>query len=67
MNQDGENQFLTVEDVAKRFCVDMTTIYRLAQKGKLPAIKIGSQWRFHQSSLKNWIKQQESRRKEFRP
>jgi len=51
--------YLTVGDVARRFGVNATTIYRLAQHGKLPAFKIGSQWRFSESRLDEWIADRE--------
>jgi len=47
--------YLTVEDVAKRFGVNVTTVYRLAQRGKLPAFKIGNQWRFSGHRLEEWV------------
>jgi excisionase family DNA binding protein len=46
--------YLSVEDVAKRFGVNATTVYRLAQRGDLPAIKVGSQWRFSRQALESW-------------
>ena len=52
-------QYLTVEEVAKRFGVNVTTIYRLVERGKLPAFKIGSQWRFRESRLEEWIADRE--------
>jgi excisionase family DNA binding protein len=47
--------YLSVEEVAKRFCVNPTTIYRLAQRRAIPAFKIGSQWRFSQEMLNVWV------------
>ena len=47
--------YLTVDDVARRFGVNVTTVYRLVQRGKLPAFKVGSQWRFRHSRLEEWI------------
>ena len=52
-------QYLTVEEVAKRFDVNVTTIYRLVERGKLPAFKIGNQWRFRESRLEEWITDRE--------
>lgn len=46
---------LTVTDVAKRFGVTVTTVYRLVQQGKLPGFKIGGQWRFSQAMLDSWV------------
>lgn len=52
--------YLTVEEVAKRFGVNVTTVYRLVQKGKLPAFKVGNQWRFAEARLREWIADHES-------
>jgi len=30
-------------------------VYTMAQKGKLPAFKVGGQWRFHRTDLDAWI------------
>lgn len=51
--------YLTVEEVAKRFGVNTTTVYRLVQRGKLPAFKIGNQWRFSESRLREWVADRE--------
>lgn len=53
-----EKPYLTVEDVAKRFGVTSTTVYRLAQRGTLPAFKVGNQWRFSEAMLDSWVADQ---------
>ena len=53
-----ERPYLTVEEVAKRFGVNPTTVYRLAQRGTLPAFKVGNQWRFHIDMLESWVADQ---------
>ena len=52
------NEYLSVEDVARRFGVNATTVYRLAQRGRLPAFKIGNQWRFSEEMLEAWVSEQ---------
>lgn len=47
--------FLSVEEVAKRFGVNTTTVYRLAQRGALPGFKVGNQWRFSEEMLDAWV------------
>jgi excisionase family DNA binding protein len=37
---------LTAKQVQDRLHVDSTTIYRMAADGRLPAVKVGRQWRF---------------------
>jgi len=54
----SEKTFLSVEEVAKKFGVNPTTVYRLAQRGALPAFKIGNQWRFSLEMLKVWVSDQ---------
>ena len=51
--------YLTVEDVAQRFGLNVTTVYRLAQRGKLPGFKIGNQWRFSEARLEEWVADRE--------
>ncbi len=55
-----EKGYFSVEEVAKRFGVNPTTVYRLAQKGVLPAFKIGGQWRFSEELLESWVADQVS-------
>lgn len=55
----AEKQYLTVDEVAKRFGVNATTVYRLVQHGKLPAFKVGNQWRFSEARLNEWVADRE--------
>lgn len=54
----NEDQYLSIGEVAKRMGVNTTTVYRLAQKGRLPAFKVGSQWRFSIEQLDAWVADQ---------
>lgn len=54
----GEKNYLTIEGVAKRFGINATTVYRLAQRGALPGFKMGSQWRFSEDLLESWVADQ---------
>jgi excisionase family DNA binding protein len=42
---------MTVKDVAAYLKLDERTVYNLAIKGKIPAIKIGKQWRFRRAQI----------------
>lgn len=50
-----ERTFLTVGEVAKRFGVNSTTVYRLVQRGEIPGFKVGGQWRFSPEMLEDWV------------
>jgi excisionase family DNA binding protein len=50
--------FLTIKEVARYLRVNQYTVYRLVSQKKLPAVKIGSQWRFKRSLLEEWLKNQ---------
>ncbi len=49
------SQLLTVHQVQDLLRVDRTTIYRMAQAGRIPAIRVGKQWRFDPFRLQQWL------------
>lgn len=51
----SEKPYLSIDDVAQRFGVTTSTVYRLIQRGELPGFKIGGQWRFSQAMLETWV------------
>ena len=46
---------LTAKDVQELLQVDRSTIYRMAEAGRIPAIKVGKQWRFPSGQIENWM------------
>jgi len=48
-------QLLTLEEVAEYLNVDQFTVYRLLAQKKLPAFKVGSQWRFKPEMIEAWL------------
>jgi excisionase family DNA binding protein len=51
---------LTLEEVASYLRVHPTTIYRLLKKRRLPAFRVGSDWRFNVESIDRWRIQAEA-------
>jgi len=47
--------YLTSRDVQALIRVDRSTIYRMAESGRLPAIKVGRQWRFPADAIERWL------------
>jgi excisionase family DNA binding protein len=41
-----ERQYLTASDVTRLLRIDKSTVYRMAEDGRLPGVKVGRQWRF---------------------
>jgi len=48
--------WMTLEEAAQYLKVSKDSIYRLAQKGKMPASKIGNLWRFNKKEIDEWMK-----------
>lgn len=47
---------LTIEELAEYLKISKSTLYKLAQDGKLPGQKVGRHWRFHKDGIDGWIK-----------
>jgi PTS system nitrogen regulatory IIA component len=50
-----EDDILTIEEVAKYLRVSERTVYDWAQKGEIPAGKIGTVWRFKRAEIEKWV------------
>jgi PTS system nitrogen regulatory IIA component len=49
------DEILTLDEVAKYLKVSDRTVYEWAQRGQIPAGKIGTVWRFKKSELEQWV------------
>ncbi len=49
-------EMLTARDMQALLQVDRSTIYRMAEAGQLPAIKVGKQWRFPSDQVEHWLR-----------
>ncbi len=47
---------LTTEQVANYLKIDKFTVYRLVAQKRLPAFKVGNQWRFKRALLEAWLR-----------
>ena len=48
-------EILNVDEAAELLRIPRSTVYKLAQLGKIPAQKVGRHWRFHRDTLVDWI------------
>ena len=52
-----------VGECAEYLRAPKTTIYQLAETNKIPAFKVGRQWRFRKDAIDKWILKEEKRKK----
>jgi excisionase family DNA binding protein len=57
----AEEGFLTTEDVLEYLQVNLRTVYRLIKAGRIPAIRVGRQWRFRKRDIDAWLESQRPR------
>jgi excisionase family DNA binding protein len=60
-------KLLTLEEVADYLRLSKDTVYRMASAGKLPASKVGSQWRFRKEDVDQWLEKNKNVRSDERP
>jgi len=46
--------WLTLEEAAKHLTMGRSTLYKLANEGRIPAHKAGREWRFDAQELDEW-------------
>lgn len=51
----ADDHFLTTEEVLDYLQVNLRTIYRLIKAGKIPAVRVGRQWRFRKQDIDAWL------------
>lgn len=49
-------QWLTTDEAAQYLGLGKTLVYSMAQEGKIPANKVGKQWRFNTVHLDEWLR-----------
>ena len=50
-----DHEILTLEEVAHYLRLKPQTIYKWAQERRIPAVKLGKEWRFRRSILDRWL------------
>jgi len=53
-----DNEILTIEEVAAYLRLTPQTIYKWAQEKRIPAAKLGKEWRFRKSIIDQWLDEQ---------
>jgi excisionase family DNA binding protein len=56
-----DETFLTTDEVLEYLQVNLRTVYRLIKAGKIPAVRVGRQWRFRKRDIDAWLDSQHLR------
>jgi len=48
-------ELITIQDVAAYLKMSPQTIYRMAQQGRIPAMKVQNRWRFRRGDIESWL------------
>lgn len=55
-------ELLTIDELASYLKISKHTLYKMVEKGKIPALKVANQWRFKKEDINMWLeKQRESK------
>ncbi len=49
------DQYLTLDEVARKLKVNKQTVYRMARRKQIPAVKFGKMWRINENELKKML------------
>ena len=56
MGKSPPDKVMTIAELSKYLKISRSTLYKLAQEGKLPSQKVGRHWRFHRDAVDAWLK-----------
>jgi len=54
---ESKDKIMTIDEVADYLRLKPQTIYTWAQEKKIPAAKLGKEWRFRKSVIDKWFNQ----------
>lgn len=57
MKKKTHKEIMTAKDVADYLNLHPLTVHKYAREGKIPAFKIGTDWRFHKKYIERWIQE----------
>jgi excisionase family DNA binding protein len=51
-------ELLTLNELSRYLKISKPTLYKMVEKGNIPALKIANQWRFKKEDINRWIEKQ---------
>lgn len=55
-----ELSFLTLVESARILRVSQRTLHRMIKQKRMPALKVGGQWRIRESQFRRWVEHKEN-------
>lgn len=52
---DNPPPVMTIEEISKYLQIPLSSLYKLAQEGKIPCQKVGRHWRFRKEAIDRWL------------
>jgi excisionase family DNA binding protein len=46
---------MTIEEASRYIRIPLSSLYKLAQEGKIPCQKVGRHWRFRKEAIDRWL------------
>jgi excisionase family DNA binding protein len=53
-----DHEILTIKEVSELLKIHQATVYKMIRESRIPAFKIGSDWRFQKDQVVHWIAEQ---------
>ena len=50
-----DHEILTAKDVSELLKISEGTVYKMIREGRIPAFRVGSDWRFQKDQVVHWI------------
>lgn len=50
-------QVLTIDEASNYLRIPLSSLYKLAQEGKIPCQKVGRHWRFRKEAVDRWLEE----------
>ncbi len=53
--KETQDSILTIDELSTYLKIPKSTVYKLAQEGKIPGQKVGKHWRFRKEAIDRWL------------
>jgi excisionase family DNA binding protein len=54
---DKAPEIMTIREAADYLRISLSSLYKLAQEGRIPSQKVGRHWRFRREGIDRWLEQ----------